>query len=161
MRYRLQRRLAARSFAGGQHFVIQDEKGTDCFVADGSLFSGRNTVILRDMDGREMLVIHYHLTDEGRRFHMLRNGNRVAEMWQHYDLRRERFTVNCPEYGNMEVRGDWANHEYTVLRDGQAVAHVSKRWFSIHDLYGVDVEPGQDDVLILGCAIVIDLINER
>lgn len=160
MRYRMERRLAARSFAGGQHFVIQDDKGTDRFVADGSLFTGGNTVVLRDMEGAELLLIHYHLAEEGRRYHMLRGGELVAEMWQHYNLRRERFTVHCPTYGDLEVRGDWANHEYTFLRGEQTVARVSKRWFSLHDQYGVEMEDGQDDVLILGCALVIDMIND-
>ena len=160
MRYRMQRRLAARSFAGGQHFIIQDDTGTGRFVADGSLFIGRNAVVLRDTAGDELLVIHYHLADDGRRFHMLRGGRLVAEMWQHYNLRRERFTVRCPEYGDLEVRGNWANHEYTFLKGQQTIAHVSKRWFSLHDEYGVDIEPDQDDVLILACALVIDLINE-
>lgn len=160
MRYRMQRRLAASSFAGGQHFVMQDETGADRFVADGSLFTSGNTVVLRDMEGHELLRIHYHLDDDGRSYHMLRDGERVAEMRQHYDLRRERFTVRCPYYGDLEVRGDWANREYTFLREGQAIAHVSKHWFSFRDQYGVDIEPGQDDVMVLGCAIVIDLINE-
>lgn len=160
MRYRMQRRMAARSFAGGQHFVIQDEDGKDRFVADGSLFTVGNAVTLRDPSGAELLVVHYHLSDSGRGFHMLREGKLVAEMWQHYGLSRERFTVRCPECGDLEVRGDWANHEYTFQRAGQIVAHVSKRWFSFHDQYGVDIEPNQDDVLIVGCAIVIDLINE-
>lgn len=160
MRYRMQRRAAARSFAGGQHFVIQDERGTDRFIADGSLFTGRNTVVLRDTGGGELLRIHYHLAEEGRRYHMLRDGELVAEMWQHYDLRRERFSVRCPGGADLEVRGDWANHEYTFLREGQPVAHISKRWFSLRDEYGVDMEPDQDDALIVACALVIDLINE-
>lgn len=160
MRYRMQRRLAARSLAGVRHFVLQDEDGKDRLVADGSLFTAGNAVTLRDLSGAELLVIHYHLTDSGREFQMLRDGKLVAQMWQHYGLSRERFTVHCPEYGDLEVRGDWANHEYTFQRDRQIVARVSKRWFSFHDEYGVDIEPNQDDVLILGCAIVIDRINE-
>lgn len=161
MRYRMQRRLAATSFAGGQHFVIQDDTGTNRFVADGSLFTGWNTVVLRNMEGGELLVIRYRLMEDGRRFQMTRGGKLVAEMWQHYNLRRERFTVRCPEYGDLEVRGNWANHEYTFLKGEQTVARVSKRWFSLHDQYGVDIELDQDDVLILACALVIDLINER
>ena len=160
MRYRMQRRMAARSLAGGQHFVIQDERGQDRFVADGSLFAAGNAVTLRDTNGVELLVIHYHLSDAGREYHMVREGKLVAEMRQHYGLSRERFTVRCPEYGDLEVRGDWANHEYTFQREGQVVARVSKHWFSFHDQYGVEIEPGQDDVLILSCAIVIDRINE-
>jgi uncharacterized protein YxjI len=33
---------------------------------------------------------------------------------------------------------------------------VSKRWFRARDTYGVEVAPGQDDVLILAITAVID-----
>jgi len=37
------------------------------------------------------------------------------------------------------------------------VAVVSKQWFSWSDTYGVEIKDGQDDVLILASAIVVDL----
>jgi uncharacterized protein YxjI len=39
------------------------------------------------------------------------------------------------------------------------VATVSKRWFSIRDTYGIDISPGENDVLILASAVVIDLCS--
>ncbi len=33
---------------------------------------------------------------------------------------------------------------------------VSKRWFSLADTYGIEIEPGQDDVLIVARAVVVD-----
>ena len=38
------------------------------------------------------------------------------------------------------------------------VAEVSKKWFRLRDTYGVEIEPGQDDIVILaacrsGCAV--------
>ncbi len=44
-------------------------------------------------------------------------------------------------------------------KDGRVVATVSKTFFSWTDTYGVDVEEGQDDVLLLCCAVVIDLCS--
>jgi uncharacterized protein YxjI len=32
------------------------------------------------------------------------------------------------------------------------------RWFSFSDTYGIDVAPGEDDVLILASAVVIDQV---
>ena len=37
------------------------------------------------------------------------------------------------------------------------LASVSKRWFSLTDTYGVDVEDGEDPVLILASAVVVDM----
>jgi len=36
------------------------------------------------------------------------------------------------------------------------VAEVSKKWFRLRDSYGVAIDPGQDDVLILAVAVCID-----
>jgi uncharacterized protein YxjI len=36
------------------------------------------------------------------------------------------------------------------------VAEVSKKWFRVADTYGVEVAPGQDPVVILAVAAVLD-----
>ena len=33
-------------------------------------------------------------------------------------------------------------HEYTIERDSERVAEVSKRWFRVRDTYGVEIAPG-------------------
>jgi len=48
--------------------------------------------------------------------------------------------------------------EYTFTRADQVVAEVSKRWFSFTDTYGVDIQEGEDDVLILASTVVIDMV---
>jgi uncharacterized protein YxjI len=54
------------------------------------------------------------------------------------------------------AQGNVVDHEYTIERDGQRVAEVSKRWFRVRDSYGVEVAPGENDILILATAAVID-----
>jgi uncharacterized protein YxjI len=41
------------------------------------------------------------------------------------------------------------------------VATVSKQWFSLTDTYGVDIAPGEDDVLILSSVLALDLAEDR
>jgi uncharacterized protein YxjI len=48
------------------------------------------------------------------------------------------------------------DHVYTIERDGQRVAEVSKRWFRVRDTYGVEVAPDENDILILATTAVID-----
>jgi len=49
------------------------------------------------------------------------------------------------------------NKDYAFHRGGREVARVSKKWFRMSDTYGIDVAPGEDDVLVLASAVVIDL----
>ena len=44
------------------------------------------------------------------------------------------------------------------LDRGDEVARISKKWVSLADRYGIRVDEGEDDVLILACAIIVDAI---
>ena len=66
------------------------------------------------------------------------------------------FTVDVPGPDDLGAHGDFLDHEYEFTRGGRTVAAVSKRWFSWTDTYGIDVVEGEDPVLILASAIVVD-----
>ena len=72
---------------------------------------------------------------------------------------RERFDVEVPDAADLKVRGKILDHEYHIKRDGEKVAEVSKRWFRMRDTYGIEIEPGQDDVLILAVAVALDAME--
>ena len=73
-----------------------------------------------------------------------------------FTLFRHRFTVDVPGPDDLEAQGSFTEHEYTFTRRGQVVATVSKRWFSWSDTYGIEIADGEDPVLILASAVVID-----
>ncbi len=51
-------------------------------------------------------------------------------------------------------------YEYTFERASGVVATVSKKWALVADTYGVDIIPGEDDVLILACTVVIETASD-
>ncbi len=51
---------------------------------------------------------------------------------------------------DLRVKGDLLDHEYEIRRDGRTVASVSKKWFTLTDTYGITVDAGEDEGLILG-----------
>jgi hypothetical protein len=48
------------------------------------------------------------------------------------------------------------DHEYSIGEGRDNVAEVSKKWFRIADTYGVEIEQGQNGVLMLAVAVCID-----
>ena len=73
---------------------------------------------------------------------------------------RERWSVKVEDGPDLEVRGNIVDHEYTIERDGDKVAEISKRWFRVRDTYGVEVSPGENDILILASTAVIDTMAD-
>jgi len=71
---------------------------------------------------------------------------------------RDRWSVNVKGGPDLDVQGDFLNHEYTIKQGRTKVAEVSKKWFALTDTYGVEIASGQNDILILAVAIAIDMM---
>ena len=156
MRYQMRHKL----FSIGTDFIIQDETGQERFVVTRQLLTLGHRLTFRDTGGNELLAIQQRLLTFRPTYEILKDGQGVAEVKKQLTFFREEFTVDIPGPDELEVNGDFTNHEYTITRQGQTVAQVSKQWFSLVDTYGVDIAPGQDDALLLACAVIVDTINE-
>lgn len=70
-------------------------------------------------------------------------------------------TVEASDGRRWTAEGDFSHYEYAVESRGKVVGLVSKRFFSIRDIYGIQMkrrghEPSPDDLPILAIALVID-----
>ena len=71
---------------------------------------------------------------------------------------RDRWKISVPGGADLMTRGNILNHEYKIERDGFTVGVVSKRWFRVRDMYGVEVRDSEDALLILAITVVIDMM---
>jgi uncharacterized protein YxjI len=156
MRYLLRQDL----FSFGDDFTIKDEHGTALYKVDGKAFTLlREKLAFEDMAGNELAFIREKLIALTKSYEILRAGKLAAVVKKDLiNLFRVGFTVDVPGPDDLEATGSLLEHEYTFKRGGRVVATVSKRWFSFSDTYGVEVEAGEDDVLILASTVVIDMV---
>jgi len=154
MRYVLRQKIL--SF--GDDFTIRDEAGNDAFVVDGKAFSFGDKLSFQDTAGRELAFIKQKLFNFSPTYEIWRGGELAAVVKRElFSFFHHRFTVDVPGPDDLEAEGDFTDHEYEFRRGGRVVAVVSKRWFSWTDTYGIDVDDGEDDVLVLASAVVVDL----
>ena len=155
MRYVMKQKF----WSWGDDFRIRNADGQDAFFVDGRAFSWGDKLSFQDMQGNELAFIRQKLLAWGPTYEITRGGNLVAVVKKKlFTLLRCRFTVDVPGPDDLEAQGSFLDHEYTFERHGQPVAQVSKKWFSWTDTYGVDVAKGEDEVLILASAVVIDMV---
>ena len=152
--------MRERILSWGDDFTIKDEEGREAFYVDGKVFSFGDKLSFKDRDGKEVALIDQKLLSIGPQYEIIRGGKTVAVVKKHlFTLLRARFTVDVPGPDDLEARGNFLDHEYTFERAGRDVARVSKKWLSLSDTYAVDINDGEDDVLILASAVVIDLVS--
>lgn len=143
----------------GDDFTIRDANGRDVFYVDGRAFSFGDKLSFQDAAGREMAFIRQKLLSWGPAYEIYRGGELAALVKKElFTFLHCKFAVDVPGPDDLDATGDFLDMEYTFSRHGSPVAHVSKRFFSLTDSYGVETLPGEDDVLILASAVVIDLV---
>jgi uncharacterized protein YxjI len=158
-RYQMRQRMIAI----GDDYVIENDRGERMFRLDGKALRIRKTILFEDMNGHElckiqerMLRIRDSMEIEGP------DGGRIAVVHKAViSPLRERWVVDLEDSPDLRVQGNIVDHEYTIERDGVTVAEVSKRWFRVRDTYGVEVAPGENDVLVLAVTAVIDTMAHR
>lgn len=150
--------IRERMFRLGEDSDITDEAGRPVLHVDGKVLSLHHRLVLRDRGGREAGRVHRKLAALRPTYQITIGGKDVAEVRKHlFTPLHERFTIDVHGTGGMEISGDLLSHEFTIDRDGQTVATISRRWLSMTTSYGVEVAPGEDDVLILASVLALDL----
>jgi uncharacterized protein YxjI len=153
-RYQMRQRMISI----GDDYTIENDRGERVYKLDGKALRIRKTIRFEDMDGRELYKIQermLHIRDsmeieapDGHRAALVQKAM-IAPF-------RERWEIKTDDGPDMKIQGNIVDHEYTIERDGHKVAEVSKRWFRVRDTYGVEVFPGEDDILILAATAVVD-----
>ena len=156
-RYRMREKLV--SF--GNDFWIENEQGQRAFKVDGKMLRVRDTLFFEDTQGRELCKIQQRLvavrdtmTIEGP------NGEPLATLRKALIAPlRDRWTVKIGNGPDLDVQGNILNFEYEIGEGRTKVAQVSKKWFRIADTYGVQIEPSQNDIVILAITVAIDMMR--
>ena len=142
----------------GDDFWIENSQGQKVFKVDGKALRIRNTLNFDDAHGNTLYQIQERKLRVKDSMEVEdASGNRVALVKKAIiSPVRDRFSVSIKGGPDLDVQGNILDHEYTIGEGRDKVAEVSKKWFRIRDSYGVEVDPGQDDLLILAVAVCID-----
>jgi len=147
-------RMVQKRGSIGDDFWVQNDRGERVFKVDGKALRIRDTLVFRDTHGNEVCKIQQRL---GRIRDTMEvegpSGQRLAMVKKAMITPlRDRFVVKVGDGPDLEVQGNILSHEYRIGN----VATVSKKWFRVRDSYGVEIRPGQNDLLILAVTVCID-----
>jgi uncharacterized protein YxjI len=144
-------------FRLGDDYLIRDSAGRETFYVDGKALSFGSKLSFQDMNGRELAWVEQKLFRWGRTFEIQRDGETIGVLRkQPFTFLHARFTLDVAGPNDLEAVGSLLDREYVFTRSGRRVAEVSKRWFDLGDTYGIDIEDGEDDVMLLAAAVVVD-----
>jgi len=156
-RYKIRQQI----FSIGDDFWIENQEGRRVFKVDGKALRLRETLIFEDMNGDKLAKIQERLLAfkdtmtvedaQGREMAVIKKGL-IAPLGDHWKV-----TVRGGP--DLDVQGNILDLEYSIMQRRNKIAEVSKKWLSLADTYGVEIDDGQNDILILAVAIAIDMMS--
>jgi uncharacterized protein YxjI len=156
-RYQMRQKLV--SF--GDDFFIENERGQRVYKVDGKAARIADTLVFRDMQGNKLCTIREKIARIKDTMEIESpTGSTLAVVKKAMVTPlRERWTVKIGNGPDLDVQGNFTDHEYSIRKDRDVIAEVSRKWFRLRDTYGVTVQPGQNDVLILAVTAAVDMMS--
>jgi uncharacterized protein YxjI len=158
-RYKIRQEM----FSIGDDFWIENQDGDRVFRIDGKALRLRKTLVFEDMKGNKLCQIEERLLTfkdtmtiedaDGDQMAVIKKGL-IAPLGDHW-------TVKVRKGPDLDVQGNILDHEYSIMQRRKKIAEVSKKWLTLTDTYGVEIDQGQNDILILAVAIAIDMMSGR
>lgn len=158
-RYKMKQKM----FSIGKDFWIENEKGQKAFKVDGKALRVRNTLKFEDTQGNELCKIQQRIARVKDSMEIEGPGGERLAMVKKALITpvRERWTVKVGNGPDLDVQGNILDHEYHIGEGRDKVGEVSKKWFRVRDTYGVAIDPGQNDVLILAITVAVDMMAHK
>jgi uncharacterized protein YxjI len=152
-----------KMFAIGDDYWIEDERGQRAFYVDGKVMRLRDTLELQEPGGAVVAVIHKKLVSLRDTMLIEREGRTLVTVKKkRLSLLRDVYRAELASGEELEVRGDILDKEYDIEYEGERLARISRKWFSLRDAYAIDIEREDADAgMLIAIAVCVDRLVEH
>ena len=151
MRYTVREKF----FHIGEDNTINREDGTPAFRVDGKALTLRNRMDIYDMQGNHVGGVQRKLMSMMPQYEIELPDGQTAVLHRKMSFMKQKWVLTAGDQ-ELDVTGNFTAHQFTIARNGDPIATVSKAWVSMTSTYGVDIKDGENDVLILGAVLGLE-----
>ena len=150
-------RIREKAASIGDDFWIEDSDGNRRYKVNGKALRIRDTLTFEDTEGNELVHLQSKALSIRDKMKIERvNGVGGVLVKDLVSVFGDDFTLKLDDGRELRISGNLVEHEYEIHEGDNKVGEVSKKWFRVRDMYGVQIEPGFDEVLLLAAAIGVD-----
>ncbi|MBB5103840.1 LURP-one-related/scramblase family protein [Streptomyces spectabilis] len=153
-----------RLFGIGDDYWIEDDRGGKVFLVDGKAMRLRDTFELKDPQGRVLIDIHAKMLALRDTMVIEREGEPLARVKRkRLSLLRNHYRVELADGSTtLDVSGKILDREFAIEYEGELLADISRRWFSVRDTYGLHIaRDDADPALLVAIAVCVIRLAEK
>lgn len=149
-------KLKKKCFLQAVNLLLQT-KLVPCYHVEGSLFPLPKTFKVFDEEEHLISQIEKKVLSFLPKFNVtLANGNHFT-IKKDFSFLKSHYTI---EDLDMEVKGNFWDMDFQLLKDNQVIANISQQWFRMTSTYQVEVYNETYNDLTISLVIAIDYVKE-
>lgn len=156
MRYVIRQKI----FSIKDRFSIKDEKENDVYIVSSQISSFGKKLRIFDLQDNELCRIEQRVFRILPEYCINISGGLIAKVKKKLSFLKSDFSI-VSNNGEYSVSGDLLSYEFFIRKNNFMIGHVSKKFFSNADTYGIEIHEKEDQLFVIALAIVIDIVCHR
>lgn len=138
-------------------FTVKDDSLLDFFIVRRRVLSFGKRLKIYDTRGKELCSISQNPLKLFPQYNIYLDGMLHTTVKKSFSLFENYVDISNLD-GDYYAEGDFISHEFEIYKDKNIVCRVSKKFFSCNGTYGIQVDPEENQIVIISIVIAIEHI---
>lgn len=139
------------------HYPIRDEADNIVYQVDQEFQLIGKTVHVSDVTGNRLFTVRREILTLLPRFVVELADGRELLLQSKLSFFYKVIEVEPTDFG-ITIEGDFFSKEFEVLRDGNPIGRISRKWLSFGDKFAIEVLDEEQEELFVAIMIALDSI---
>lgn len=142
------------SFRG--RFTVKDSNEEDVYFVEGSFMQVPKTFTITDRTRQEVAHVTKKTFSFLPTFFVDVNSKEMVTIKKEFTFLKARYSI---EGAGIEIQGNWWDMNFEIMKDGEVIGAVDKKWFTWGDSYRLQLfEEGYEELLV-AIVVAIDYVK--
>lgn len=137
-------------------FTVKDQQENDVYAVEGSFMQIPKSFSIKNMANQEVALIKKKIFSFLPQFIVEVNGREMFTIKKEFTFLKARYSIDAAD---VDVRGNWWDMNFEVLRRGKVVGQVSKEWFTWGDSYKIQILDKDMETMMIALVVAIDCVK--
>lgn len=145
-----------KAFTLRGNFTVKDEDDQDVYFVEGSFMQVPKRFFITNHEREEVAVITKKPISFLPTFYIDAYGQDRMTIKKDFTFFKSRYTIDV---AGIEVEGNWWDMEFEVLRHGEVVGAVSKKWFTWGENYVLTIYEEEIAPVLVSLVVAINYVK--
>lgn len=137
-------------------FTVKNAEEEDLYFVEGSFMQVPKTFTITNRKRQEVAHVTKKTFSFLPTFFVEVNGKEILTIKKEFTFLKARYSI---EGAGIEIQGNWWDMNFEIMKNGEVIGAVDKKWFSWGDSYRLQIMEDGYEELLVAVVVAIDYVK--